>query len=192
MANSLYLSGDAAADALLAENDFALLVGMLLDQQVPMETAFAGPAKLRERLGDLSPEQIAGMDRDELVAVFAEKPAVHRYPKAMAGRVQDLARAIVESYDGNTTALWTEGDPDGKEVLARLKALPGYGQQKAKIFLALLGKQFGLSAPGWREAAAEYGDPDARRSIADVTDGNSLSEVRAFKKEQKAKAKLAT
>lgn len=192
MPHTLHLAGDEDADRLLAENPFALLVGMLLDQQIPMEVAFSGPVKIKERLGDVDPGQIAAMDTDELIAVFAEKPAVHRFPSSMAKRVQKLAESIATDYDGDTTKLWTKSDPDGKQIFTRLKALPGFGDQKAKIFLALLGKQFDLGAPGWREAAGTYGNDDVHMSIADVTDDDSLLKVRTYKKEQKAKAKAAT
>jgi uncharacterized HhH-GPD family protein len=185
----LHLAGEPAADELLGTNPFALLTGMLLDQQIPMEAAFSGPAKLAERLGGLDPERIADMDPEEFLEAFRQKPAVHRFPKSMAGRVQDLARAIVHDYEGDTSRIWTTGDPDGAEVLARLKSLPGYGEQKAKIFLALLGKQFGLQAAGWREAAGDYGRDGVTMSIADVTDPDSLLAVRAYKQEQKAKKK---
>ncbi len=186
---TVYLSGDPKSDELLAEDPFALLTGMLLDQQVPMEVAFAGPAKLAERLGRLDVAEIAEMNPDEFLEKFAEKPAVHRFPKSMAARVQKLAEAIVDDYDGDTAAIWTRGEPTGAEVLKRLKNLPGFGEQKAKIFLALLGKQFGLTAPGWREAAGVYGEDGSRRSIADVVDEGTLQEVRAFKKQAKAAAK---
>lgn len=188
---SVFLSGDADSDALLANDPFALLTGMLLDQQVPMETAFAGPYKLSQRLGGLDVDQIAEMNPDEFLEQFALKPAVHRFPKSMATRVQKLAGDIVDNYGGDTTAIWTQGDPDGAEVLKRLKKLPGFGEQKAKIFLALLGKQFDLKAEGWREAAGDYGVDGSRRSIADVTDEDTLLEVRAFKKQAKAAAKAA-
>lgn len=186
---TVYLSGDPKSDELLAEDPFALLTGMLLDQQVPMDVAFAGPAKLAERLGRLDVAEIAEMNPDEFLEKFAEKPAVHRFPKSMAARVQKLAEAIVDDYDGDTAAIWTRGEPTGAEVLKRLKNLPGFGEQKAKIFLALLGKQFGLTAPGWREAAGVYGEDGSRRSIADVVDEGTLQEVRAFKKQAKAAAK---
>lgn len=187
--SDLYLSTDPAADALLAENPFALLTGMLLDQQVSMESAFAGPAKLAERLGGYSPAVVADMDPEAFLAAFREKPAVHRFPKSMAERVQKLAAAICADYDGDAAAIWTAGDPDGPEVLRRLRALPGFGEQKAQIFLALLGKQFGLAADGWRAAAGEYGDAAARLSIADVVDEHTLTEVRETKKARKAAAK---
>ncbi|WP_082105738.1 HhH-GPD-type base excision DNA repair protein [Mycobacterium sp. UM_Kg27] len=160
-------------------------------QQIPMEVAFAGPQKLAQRMGGLDPHDIAARDPDEFAAVFAEKPAVHRFPGSMAGRVQALAKAVVEQYDGDATALWTAGEPDGAEVLKRLKALPGYGEQKARIFLALLGKQYGVTPSGWREAAGAYGEPGTHLSIADVVDASSLQQVRSTKKAQKLAAKQA-
>ncbi|WP_226654718.1 HhH-GPD-type base excision DNA repair protein [Leifsonia sp. LS1] len=182
------ITGDAAADALLDSSPFALVVGMLLDQQVPMETAFAGPAKLRDRLGALEPAQIAALDPDELTAVMKQTPAVHRFPGSMAGRVQALAAAIVSDWGGDTAAIWTRDDPSGAEVLRRLRALPGFGEQKAKIFLALLGKQKDLQAPGWREAAGDYG-AEGFRSVADIVDAASLTLVREHKRAMKAAAK---
>jgi uncharacterized HhH-GPD family protein len=189
MATTLHLTGDAAADALLESNPFALLVGMLLDQQVPMETAFAGPKKIADRFGGLDPREIADYDPDKFAALCSETPAIHRFPGSMAKRIQTLAHVIVDRYDGDATALWGAGDPDGPEVLRRLKALPGFGEQKAKIFLALLGKQLGVQPEGWREAAGAYGEEGSRRSIADVTGPESLAEVRSFKKAAKAAAK---
>ncbi|MFM1725220.1 HhH-GPD-type base excision DNA repair protein [Rhodococcus sp. PAM 2766] len=191
MALTLNLVGDPEADALLASDPLALLIGMLLDQQVPMETAFAGPKKLDDRLGGLDVHRIAEMSPDDFIAVCAQPPAVHRFPKSMGERIQSLCAYIVEHYDGDTGAIWTSGDPDGKEVLKRLKALPGYGDQKARIFLALLGKQIGVQPTGWREAAGAYGDEGARRSIADVVDRQTLLEVREFKQAAKAAAKAA-
>ena len=179
------------ADAVLSEDPFALLVGMLLDQQIPMETAFTGPHKLVERIGSLDPALIAGYDPEEFAAVCAQPPAVHRFPGSMAKRVQDLARAIVEHYGGNAAALWTDGDPNGAEVLRRLNALPGFGEQKAKIFLALLGKQCGVTPSGWRAAAGDYGKAGVHMSVADVLDKTSLDQVRAYKKKMKAAAKAA-
>ncbi len=184
----LSITGDAAADALLDESPFALLTGMLLDQQIPMETAFSGPAKLRDRLGELDPRGIAGMDPEKLAAVMKQPPAVHRFPGSMAGRVQALAAAIVADWGGDTAAIWTQGDPDGAEVLRRLKALPGFGEQKAKIFLALLGKQKGLQAAGWEKAAGDYGAV-GYRSVADIVDADSLAKVREHKRAVKAAAK---
>ncbi len=189
MSRTLHLVGDAEADALLAEDPFALLIGMLLDQQVPMESAFAGPKKLADRLGDLKVDTIAQADPDEFAAVCATTPAVHRFPSSMAKRIQGLAEFLVQNYDGRPDEIWRRGDPDGTEVLRRLKALPGYGEQKARIFLALLGKQMGVTPDGWRAAAGAYGDEGSRRSIADVVDEKSLLEVREFKKAAKAAAK---
>ncbi|NCL78499.1 hypothetical protein AIIKEEIJ_06001 [Rhodococcus sp. YH1] len=189
MAPTLNLVGDADADALLAADPLALLIGMLLDQQVPMETAFAGPKKLADRLGGLDVHRIADADPDEFAAICARPPAVHRFPGSMAKRIQALCAEVTDRYDGDAATLWTSGDPDGKEVLKRLKALPGYGDQKARIFLALLGKQIGVRPEGWREAAGEYGEDGSRRSIADVVDAQTLQEVREFKKASKAAAK---
>ena len=186
---TLWLTGDPTADQLLTDDPFALLIGMLLDQQVTMESAFAGPAKIAARMDGLDVHRIAEADPETFAALCATPPAVHRYPGSMAGRIQAVAAAVVEDYDGDVTRLWTDGDPDGKTVLKRLKALPGFGDQKARIFLALLGKQRGVQPAGWAEAAGAYGEPGARRSIADVTDPTSLSEVRATKQAAKAAAK---
>ncbi|MFC9560024.1 HhH-GPD-type base excision DNA repair protein [Agromyces sp. NPDC056965] len=186
---ALHITGEQAADELLSDDAFALLTGMLLDQQVTMESAFAGPEKIRTRIGSIDPETIAGYDPDAFVEVFKQTPAVHRFPGSMAGRVQALASAIVEDWSGEASALWTQGEPSGAEVLKRLKALPGFGDQKAKIFLALLGKQCGLEAPGWREAAGSYGDEGAFRSVADIVDPESLAKVSATKQAAKAAAK---
>jgi len=196
MTDQLWITGDPDADALLSDDAFALLVGMLLDQQYPMEHAFAGPRKIRDRLGSIDPRAIADADPDAFVTLATTPPAIHRYGRSMAGRVQELARVVVDEYDGDATRIWTapgaDGSaPTGAEVLARLRALPGFGEQKAKIFLALLGKQRGVQPSGWREAAGHYGDEGSRRSIADVTCPESLAEVRAFKKAQKAAAKAA-
>ena len=179
MAAKLCIAQDPDADRLLSESPFALLVGMLLDQQIPMEVAFAGPRK------------IADYDPEKFIALVSERPAVHRFPGSMGKRVQDLARVIVDDYDGNAAALWSAGDPDGPEVLRRIKALPGFGDQKARIFLALLGKQYGVTPAGWREAAGDYGKQGTHMSVADVVDAGSLDKVRAFKKQAKAAAKAA-
>ncbi|MCI2419819.1 Fe-S cluster assembly protein HesB [Saccharopolyspora sp. K220] len=189
MPKKLNLTGDADADRLLSEDPFALLSGMLLDQQISMEIAFAGPKKIADRMDGFDVVKIAESDLDEFVELCVQKPAIHRYGGSMARRVHALAQYIVEDYDGETERIWTEGNPDGKEVLKRLKALPGYGEQKAKIFLALLGKQLGVQPSGWREAAGAYGEEGSRRSIADVTSPETLAEVRAFKKATKAAAK---
>lgn len=191
MSTELHLVGDPESDRLLATNPFALLMGMLLDQQIPMEVAFAGPRKLAERLGIVDPAMIALMDPEEFVTVCATPPAVHRFPASMGRRVHDLATVVMKDYQGDTAAIWTEGNPDGALVLKRLKALPGFGDQKARIFLALLGKQRGLQASGWQQAAGAYGDDDARMSIADVVDDATMAQVRVWKKEQKAAAKAA-
>lgn len=180
------LTSDNAADTLLSENPFALLVGMLLDQQIPMEVAFAGPRKIADRLGGIDATMIAEADPATFAAAFSQTPAVHRFPGSMSKRVQDLAREVVERYDGDAAGLWTTGDPDGAEVLRRLKALPGFGEQKAKIFLALLGKQYGVTPRGWRAAAGDFGRVGTHMSIADVVDKGSLDQVRAYKKKMKA------
>lgn len=187
---TLWLTGDPEADRLLDDDPFALLTGMLLDQQVTMESAFAGPAKIAARMGGFDVHRIAEADPDAFAALCATPPAVHRFPGSMAGRIQAVARAVVDAYDGDVTRLWTDGDPDGATVLKRLTALPGFGDQKARIFLALLGKQRGVEPAGWREAAGAYGD-DVPRSIADVRDPDSLGRVRETKKAAKAAARAA-
>ncbi|HEY5842697.1 MAG TPA: HhH-GPD-type base excision DNA repair protein [Mycobacterium sp.] len=188
---NLQLVQDPEADALLAASPLALLIGMLLDQQVPMETAFAGPKKIADRLGGLDAEQIADYDPEKFAALCAETPAVHRFPGSMAKRIQELARVLVDEYHGDAAAVWQQGGPDGREVLLRLKRLPGFGDQKARIFLALLGKQYGLTANGWREAAGDYGKAGTHLSVADVRDRASLDKVRSYKKQMKAAAKAA-
>jgi uncharacterized HhH-GPD family protein len=185
----LQLVQDPVADELLESNPFALLVGMMLDQQIPMEVAFAGPQKLAERMGQLDAQEIADYDPDAFIALFSERPAVHRFPGSMAKRLQTLAQTIVDEYGGDAVRLWTAGDPDGPEVLRRLKSLPGFGDQKARIFLALLGKQYGVTPSGWREAAGDYGKTGTHMSVADVVDAGSLEKVRSYKKQAKAAAK---
>jgi uncharacterized HhH-GPD family protein len=189
---TLTIAQDPAADDLLSRDPLALLIGMLLDQQFPMERAFGAPRLLAERLGvdTLDAGQLAAIDAEELVRIFQGPPALHRYPGSMAGRTQDLCRLIVERYDGRPENLWAEA-PDGVTLLRRIGELPGFGAQKAKIFLALLGKQCGVTPPGWREAAGDYGLEGSRRSVADITGPESLVEVRAFKQEQKQAAKAA-
>jgi uncharacterized HhH-GPD family protein len=189
MATTLHITGDPDADALLSEDPLALLIGMLLDQQVPMETAFAGPNKLKQRLGRLDAVTIADYDPDEFAQLCKQAPSVHRFPGSMAARIQSMSGAIVADWNGEASRIWTQGDPDGAEVLARLKALPGFGEQKAKIFLALLGKQYGFSGSGWREAAGDYGTDGSFRSVADITSPESLGRVREFKRAAKAAAK---
>ncbi|MEU1548854.1 HhH-GPD-type base excision DNA repair protein [Nocardia sp. NPDC005745] len=189
MTRTLCLAQDVEADKLLTEDHFATLLGMLLDQQYPMEHAFRGPKKIADRMGGFDIQRIAEADPQEFEELAATPPAIHRYGRSMARRAQELARYVIEHYDGKAENIWTAGDPDGKEVLRRLKDLPGYGEQKAKIFLALLGKQRGVRLEGWRAAAGAYGDEGSRRSVADVTDAESLAQVREFKKQAKAAAK---
>ncbi|MGY1948545.1 HhH-GPD-type base excision DNA repair protein [Nocardia asiatica] len=189
MTRTLCLAQDAEADKLLTEDHFATLLGMLLDQQYPMEHAFRGPKKIADRMGGFDIQRIAEADPQEFEELAATPPAIHRYGRSMARRAQELARYVIEHYDGKAENIWTAGDPDGKEVLRRLKELPGYGEQKAKIFLALLGKQRGVRPEGWQAAAGAYGDEGSRRSVADVTDAESLAQVREFKKQAKAAAK---
>ena len=188
---TLRLSGNPEADELLSEDPLALLIGMVLDQQVPLEWAFAGPAELRRRLGhDLDARQIASMDPEALGAAFSARPALHRYPGSMAGRVQELCRTLVDQYGGKADAVW-KGVQSGQELLARVRQLPSFGEQKAKIFVALLGKQLAVQPDGWRQTSIPYGDPGSYCSVADITDAASLDRVRAFKQEMKAKAKGA-
>ena len=186
---ALHITGDTAADELLSANPLALLVGMLLDQQVPMETAFAGPLKISQRTGAMDAAAIAGLAPDALLEAFRQSPSVHRFPGSMATRTQALCQALVDDWGGDAAALWTQGDPDGPEVLRRLKTLPGFGEQKAKIFLALLGKQYGFTGVGWREASAPYGEESSFRSVADIVSAESLAQVREHKKAMKAAAK---
>lgn len=185
----LQLAQDPAADALLESNPFALLAGMLLDQQIPMEVAFAGPKKIADRMGGVDAQQIAEYDTESFIALCSERPAVHRFPGSMGKRLQTLAQTVVDEYGGDAVAVWTAGEPDGAEVLRRLKALPGFGDQKARIFLALLGKQYGVRPTGWREAAGDYGKTGTHMSVADVIDAGSLDQVRSYKKQAKAAAK---
>ncbi|ONM47478.1 HhH-GPD-type base excision DNA repair protein [Nocardia donostiensis] len=185
----LCLAQDPAADELLSQSSLALLIGMLLDQQYPLEHAFRGPKKIADRMGGLDIHRIAAADTAEFEELCATPPAIHRYGRSMARRIQELARFVIEHYDGEVAAIWTSGDPDGAEVLRRLKALPGYGDQKARIFLALLGKQLGVQPAGWETAAGAYAEPGSRRSAADIVDAETLLEVRAFKKQQKAAKK---
>lgn len=182
---TLTLTSDPDADALLSENGFALLVGMLLDQQIAMELAFVGPHRLRERLGGaLDPATVAAQDPDHLEELFRTKPALHRYPGSMSKRVHALAVHLVEEHGGDATDVWEQA-ADGRDLLKRLKALPGFGDQKARIFVALLGKQCGVSPEGWERAAGDYG-LEGYRSIADVTGPETLAKVRETKQAMKA------
>jgi len=187
----LHLSLQPDADALLSENPLALLIGMVLDQQIPLEWAFAGPATLQRRLGrPLDAADLAAMDVDDLVAAFAERPALHRYPKAMATRVHDLCALLVDRYGGRAEAVWADAS-SGAELIARLQGLPGFGAQKAKIFAALLGKQAGVRPSGWRRATSPFGDAGTFCSVADITGEASLAKVRAYKQDMKAAAREA-
>ncbi|WP_040160717.1 HhH-GPD-type base excision DNA repair protein [Nigerium massiliense] len=188
MSRTMYLTGDEDADRLLAEDANALLIGMLLDQQVPMEKAFRGPAVLAERLGGtLDVRKIATMDTSEFVELCSKPPAIHRFPKSMGERVQNLCRVLVDEWDGDAANLYAAAST-GKELKKLLLALPGFGEQKAKIFVALLGKRWHVTPAGWREAAGDYG-LDGHRSVADITSAESLQQVRAFKKQAKAAAR---
>jgi uncharacterized HhH-GPD family protein len=189
---TLHLAQDPEADALLGRSPLAALTGMLLDQQVPMEWAFKGPATIAQRLGgdDLDAHEIASHDPEAFAALLSDKPAVHRYPGSMAKRVQQLCQYLVEHYDGDAEGVWRDA-ATGQELLKRLTDLPGFGKQKAQIFLALLGKQLGVRPTGWREAAGAYGEPKSFRSVADITGPESLTKVRAHKQEMKAAAKAA-
>ena len=194
MTVKICLAQDSEADKLLAESPLALLIGMVLDQQVPFETAFAGPKKIADRMGSfpsLSAAEIADYDPDKFAALCSERPAIHRFPGSMAKRIQTLAQIIVDRYDGDAAGLWIAGDPDGNELLRRIKGLPGFGEVKAKIFLALLGKQYGVTPKGWRAAAGDFGDAGSHISVADIVDDQSMGKVRAYKKQMKAAAKAA-
>lgn len=185
----LQLSQNPEADALLGRNPLALLIGMLLDQQVPMEWAFTGPYTIAHRLGrDLDATDVAARDPDAFAALCSEKPAIHRYPGSMAARIQQLCQYIAEVHGGETEELWRDVD-SGRELLRRLQALPGFGKQKAQIFLALLGKQLGVRPAGWRAAAGAYGEEGAFRSVADITDVDTLTQVRAYKQQMRQAAK---
>jgi uncharacterized HhH-GPD family protein len=181
------ITGDAAADELLVTDPLALVIGMLLDQQVPMEWAFRGPATLRDRLGNLDCAAIAAMPPEALEAVFREKPALHRYPASMAKRTHALCTHIVEHYDGDAATIWT-GVDDPHELFDRIRALPGYGEEKAKIFLAILGKRLQVAPKGWEEYAKPFSDSEPR-SVADIDSPETLQRVRAWKQAQKAKGK---
>jgi uncharacterized HhH-GPD family protein len=187
---TLCIAQDPAADELLTNDPLALLLGMLLDQQFPMEAAFAGPWKLKQRLGHLDARKIAATDPDELAAAMAQPPAVHRFPGSMAKRVQAVCEVVASEHGNDAAHLWRSAGT-GAELLRRLQALPGFGEQKAKIFVALLGKQLGVRPDGWQEAAGAYGDDRALRSVADVTGPETLQQVRAYKQDLKAAAKKA-
>jgi uncharacterized HhH-GPD family protein len=188
----MYLASTDEGNALLEHDRLALLIGMLLDQQIPMEKAFTSPSVLRDRIGGtLDAATIAGYDAETLEEIFRRPPALHRFPAAMARRVQALCQSLVDEYDGRAENVWL-GAATGTELVRRVSSLPGFGPQKAKIFTALLGKQFGVQPEGWREAAGAYGEPDSRSSVADVVDAASLKQVRAYKQQVKAAAKAGS
>ncbi|MEV4996888.1 HhH-GPD-type base excision DNA repair protein [Streptomyces niveus] len=192
MSTTIRIAQQPEADELLGRSPLAALVGMLLDQQVPMEWAFSGPYTIAVRMGgdDLDAHAIAAYDPEAFAALLSEKPAVHRYPGSMAKRVQQLCQFLVAHYDGDAAGVW-RGAATGAELLKRLTELPGYGKQKSQIFLALLGKQYGVRPEGWRAAAGAYGDEGSYRSAADITGPETLAKVRAHKQEAKAAAKAA-
>lgn len=186
---ALTLPIDAEANALLQRNPLALLIGMVLDQQVPFEWAFSAPYELVKRVGhEPTAQELADYDPDELVRIFTGPPALHRFPKANAKRVQDVCRLLVDRYDGDPARLWTEART-GQELFKRVSELPGFGRQKAQIMVALLGKQYGVQPTGWREAAGDYGVARSYKSVADITDDASLIKVREYKQQMKAAAK---
>jgi uncharacterized HhH-GPD family protein len=187
---TIQIAQDEAADEVLSTNAFALLAGMMLDQQFPMERAFAGPAKILDRFGTLDPAAIAEAPPEEFAEICARPPVVHRFPGAMAARLQALAGKVVDTYGGDAATMWTTADT-GEELIRRIQALPGFGRQKAQIFVALLGKQLGVRPPGWRQVAGHYADDGSYRSVADVIDAASLDKVRQFKRDAKAAAKAS-
>ncbi|MBL7490414.1 Fe-S cluster assembly protein HesB [Frankia sp. AgB1.9] len=185
----LHLSQIAEADELLTNDPLALLIGMVLDQQIPLERAFAAPLELTRRLGrSLDVAELASFDPDELGAIFSQVPALHRFPGSMAKRVQALCQLLVDQYGGDAAAVWRTA-ADGKDLLRRISKLPGFGEQKAKIFLALLGKQLGVTVSGWREASAPFGEEGSLRSVADIVSPETRIQVRDFKKAMKAAVK---
>ncbi len=185
MTRTLYITGVESADALLNRDGTALMIGMLLDQQVPMEWAFAGPHTIRKRLGHLNAKRIAAMNVDKFVAICSEKPAIHRFPKSMATRIHGLCVALTENYDGKGANVWRDVE-DAKELMVRLRKLPGYGQEKAEIFIALLGKRFGVRPKDWKKYAGVFSDARPR-SVADIYSAATLLKVRGFKQLQRAR-----
>ncbi len=187
----LHLSGDPEADALLSQDPLALLIGMVLDQQVPLEWAFSAPKRLKDRLGGrLDAAEMAAMDPEQLSKAFTERPALHRFPGANAKRVQAMCQLLVDRYDGEAANVWTTAT-SGDELYRQVKALPGFGEQKARIFIALLAKQLGVRPPGWEAAAGPYGQTGTLMSVADITSPDTLAEVREYKRARKAAAKSA-
>jgi uncharacterized HhH-GPD family protein len=185
---TLTIAQDPTADRVLSQDPFALLTGMLLDQQFPMERAFAGPAKVLDRFGTLDPGAIAAADPEAFADLCATPPAIHRYGRSMAARIQALAVVVRDTYGGDASAIWRDAS-SGAELVTRLKALPGFGEQKARIFTALLGKLLGVRPEGWAEACGAYAEEGSYRSVADVVDADSLQKVRDFKKAAKAAAR---
>ncbi len=181
-----HIANDPAADKVLDEYPFALVIGMMLDQQYGMEHAFRGGRKVLDRFGTLDPAAIAGADPDEFKALCSQPPAIHRFPGSMAARLQELAAMVESRYDGDVTELW-KGAATGKELLKRIQELPGFGKQKAQIFVALLAKQLDVRPDGWEVVAGDYA-LEGHRSVADVVDAESLAKVRDFKKQKKAAA----
>ncbi len=184
---AIHITGDDAADQVLSDDPFALVVGMMLDQQYPMEHAFRGPAKVLDRFGTIDPRRIATADPEEFKALCSTPPAIHRFPGSMSARLQELAQLVVDRYDGDASRLWSEA-ASGRELLQRVQELPGFGKQKAQIFVALLAKQLEVRPEGWERAAGDYA-LDGYRSVADVVDGDSLQKVREYKQAQKARAR---
>ena len=185
----LHLAQDEVADRLISEDPLALLIGFVLDQQIPLERAFSAPVDLKTRLGGrLDADELASMDPDKLAAVFSARPALHRFPAANAKRVQELSRIVVDEYHGRAPDIWQKA-ANGEDLLRRVRALPGFGEQKARIFVGLLGKQLGVRPPGWEVAAGRFGEPGTYFSVADIVDADSLGRVRAYKAQLKAAAK---
>lgn len=183
--SDLYVTGITKADQLLRRDGNALLIGMLLDQQVPMEWAFTGPHTITERLGHLDPRKIAAMDPERFVAVCCEKPAIHRFPASMAKRIHELCGIIADEYGNDGANIWHKID-DAAELYARLRKLPGFGDEKAKIFIALLAKRFGIAPSGWEKVAKPFGD-HRMRTVADIDSHDALLKVRRFKQLEKAR-----
>ena len=184
-----HITGDAHADQVLTDSPFALLVGMMLDQQYPMEHAFRGPAKVLDRFGSIEPAEIAAADPERFAELSSTPPAIHRFPGSMAARLQELARIVVDQYDGDASRIWSEAT-DGKDLLKRVQALPGFGKQKSLIFVALLAKQLDVRPDGWEQVVGGYAE-EGYRSVADVVDPASLQKVRDHKKEMKAAARAS-
>ena len=175
-------TGRPDADKLLETDPLALLIGLVLDQQVKMEKAFSGPYDLKQRLGHLDARKIASMDPDKLDAVFRERPALHRFPGNMARRVQQLCQVIAERYGGDAAGVW-RGVSNGSELALRISDLPGFGEQKTLITVAVLAKKYGVQPPGWEAHAAHW------HTVADVDSPESMAEARAVKRRMKAEGK---